>query len=140
MRKLALPLLFLALASLARAQTTNINPGYCRLISNCQLGTSDGNQLWVDNPYFVSITTPAGSVRNCTEIVAYHFQYLSSPPPGVKNPAHVPFTFHVECDDSTGTITVDEQGYGYYSDGGGGKGGAGAGTRYAVMSGTVTLH
>ncbi len=141
MRKLALPLLFLALASLARAQSTTINPGICRAISNCLLGTSDGDQLWVDNPFFASLTNPAlRSVRlNCTGIVAYHFQYLSSPPPGWNNLAHVPFTFHVECD-STSRITVDEQGYGYYSNGGGGKGGAGAGTRYAVTGGTVTLN
>ena len=140
MRKLALPLLFIALASLARAQTTSINPGICRTISNCQLGPSDGNRVWVDDPYFVAILDPAGSVRlNCTGIVAYHFQYLSSPPPGRTNLARVPFTFHVECD-STSTITVDEQGYGYYSRGGGGKGGGWAGIRYAVTGGTVTLN
>ena len=70
MRKLALPLLFLVLASLARAQTTTINPGTCRLIWNCQLWTSDGNRVWVDNPYFVAILDPAGRVRlNCTGIV-----------------------------------------------------------------------
>ena len=50
MRKTALPLLFLALASLARAQTTTIKPDVCRLIWNCQLWTSDGNRVWVDNP------------------------------------------------------------------------------------------
>jgi hypothetical protein len=84
MRKLALPLLFFVLASLARAQTTTINPGTCRLIWNCQLWTSDGNRVWVDNPYFVAILDPAGTLRpNCNGIVAYHFQYLSSPPPGV---------------------------------------------------------
>ena len=141
MRKTALPLLFLALASLARAQTTTIKPDVCRLIWNCQLWTSDGNRVWVDNPYFVAILDPAGTVRPlCNGIVAYHFQYLSSPPPGVKNPAHVPFTFHVECDSIAGTITVDEQGYGFYWRGGGGKGGGGAGTYYAVTSGTVTLN
>ena len=52
----------------------------------------------------------------------------------------IPFTLHVECDFSGGSITVDQQGFGYYWRGGGGKGGGGAGGVYRVSSGTVTMN
>ncbi len=137
-----LPLLFLALASLAHAQTTTtINPGTCLAISNCRLGTSDGNVLWVSNPNFVDILASDGSIlQSCTGIVAYQFAYTQSPPPSSSNLSQVPFTFHVECDYNAGSIKVDQQGYGYYYRGGGGKAGGGAGVRYRVTSGTLTVN
>jgi hypothetical protein len=137
-----LPLLFLALVPLASAQTTTtVNPGSCRAISNCRLSTSDGNVLWVSNPNFVDILASDGTIlRSCTGIVTYQFGYTQSPPPSSSNLSQVPFTLHVECDFSGGSITVDQQGFGYYWRGGGGKGGGGAGVVYRVSSGTVTMN
>lgn len=138
---LPLPLLFLALVSLASAQTTTVDPGICRTISNCRLNTADGNVVWVSNPNFVDILASDGTVTwSCNGIVAYQFAYTQSPPPSFSNLSHVPFTLHVECDSSAGRITVDEQGYGYYSRGSGGRGGGGAGVIYQVTSGTAVLN
>jgi len=138
----ALPLLFLALASLANAQTTTtIDPGNCLAVSNCRLVMSDANVLWVSNPNFVDILASDGTIlQSCTGIVAYQFAYTQSPPPSSSNLSQVPFTLHVGCDYSGGSITVDEQGYGYYYRGGGGRAGGGAGVRYRVNSGTLTMN
>jgi hypothetical protein len=91
----------------------SINPGYCgKQIFNCILYTSDGNRVWVDNPYFVNVLFADNRPElSCTDITAYNFAWQGVPPSRT-NPAHVPFTLHVECG---ANVVVDENGYGYYS-------------------------
>jgi hypothetical protein len=139
--KLKLTLLILATAASVFAQTTTqIESGTCRQISNCVLPMSDGNSIWVGDPYFVDVLYTSGSpLLGCTNISSYNFNYLTSPPPSASNPKQVDFMLAVSCAGAN-NVDVIEEGYGYYSNGGGGRGGAGVGVRFSVTSGSVTLH
>jgi hypothetical protein len=126
MRKLALPLLVLVLASLASAQTTtaNILPNQgCVHITNCQVMLDNNTHLWVQNDpsypnHFVGIweNSTGAQVAYCLNDISV---YQNTPlPNGSVN-------LHVECE----SITVDENWIGYHTR---------VGTRYLVNGGKVS--
>jgi hypothetical protein len=123
MRKIALPLLFLALAISASAKTSaNVNPNQGCVHNNCMVFLDDGDHLWIQNDpmypnHFVGIWDNSGAqVAYCLNNISV-YQNTALPDGSVE--------LHVEC----GSITADEHWLGYHTR---------AGTRYLVLGGTVS--
>jgi hypothetical protein len=124
MRKLALPLLVLVLASLASAQTTTANilsNQGCVHIDNCSVFLDNGDHLAMQNSpmypnHYAYVADNSGvQVAYCNSFSTYENTAL---PDGTAE-------LHVIC----GSITVDEHWVGYHTR---------VGTRYLVLGGTVS--
>ena len=113
MPKTALPLLFLALALPAFAQTTTtITESPCvRVVATCHFNTADGGQAWLNHPYFLDILNASGGiVASCSNFTSYAYA-VEGPLPTASHQVDVPWTLHAQC----GNIVLDVLGHAHWN-------------------------